>query len=325
MEIIKNRLNRNDLQENKNISKDLCFFDIETTGFNRNSDIIYLIGILYFDREEDSWLIAQYFANELKDEVELLAEASKLIMSFKTIVNYNGNAFDIPFINSKLKSYSLPFFIDKEKSLDLYATIRKNKDLLEMDNLRLKTVEEYLGIYREDIYSGKDCIDFYKNYILYGDLTLKERLLKHNYEDLYFLIDIMDVLDIIRKKRSFEIERDGAKAEFFISHIRDHKDNLIFQGQTKNLKGSFTHYDTSFNVFIEENSNFEIVLYTQKALVNPDENCIFIDKKDFNLSKDLKTTHAYLIPQDLFLLKIGPKYLLEDALDLLREIIKTII
>lgn len=325
MEIIKNKLNRKILQENKKISKDLCFFDIETTGFNRNNDIIYLIGILYFDREEDSWLISQYFANELKDEPQLLEEASKFLMSFKTIINYNGNTFDIPFINHKLKSYGLPFFIDKEKSLDLYAIIRKNKNLLQMDNLRLKTVEKYLGIYREDIYSGKDCIDFYKDYILSGDSTLKNRILKHNYEDLYFLIDIMDILDIIRKKRSFEIERNGEKAEFFVSHIRDHKDNLIFVGQAKGLKGRFTHYDTNFNVFIKEDNNFEIVLYTQKGLVTPDENCIFIDKTDFNLSKDLKITHDYLIPQNLFLLKIESKYLLEDALELLREIIKTII
>ena len=325
MEIIKNILDRKDLQGNKVISKDLCFFDIETTGFNRESDIIYLIGILYFDKKENTWLVSQYFANELKDEPKLLAEAAKLLMDFKTIINYNGNTFDIPFVNHKLKSYSLPFFIDKEKSLDLYAIIRKNKDLLQMDNLRLKTVEKYLGIYREDIYSGKDCIDFYKNYILSGNLTLKSRLLKHNYEDLYFLIDIMDVLDVIRKKKSFEIKKDGKRVDFLVSDISDSKDSLVFKGHIKGLKEKFIYYDTNFNVFIEEDKRFEIVIYTQKALVTPNENCIFIDKVDFNLSKDLKTTHNYLIPQNLFLLKIESKYLLEDILGLLREILKTII
>ena len=103
METIKNKIHRDKLNKNINICRDTCFFDIETTGFSRKKDIVYLIGILYFDKEEDSWVIAQYFANNLKDELKVIEEASQFLMSFHRIVNYNGNTFDIPFINSKLK------------------------------------------------------------------------------------------------------------------------------------------------------------------------------------------------------------------------------
>lgn len=325
MEIIKKRIDKNKLYNNKNITKDVCFFDIETTGFNRNRDIIYLVGILYFDKKEDTWILSQYFANELKDEPQVLIESSKLLMSFKTIINYNGNTFDIPFINHKLKYFKLPFYIDKEKSLDLYSIIRKNKDLLKIDNLKLKTVEEYLGIFREDIYSGKDCIDFYKDYILHGDLELKNRLLSHNYDDLYFLIDIIDIINIIRKKKSFKVNKNDEMIEFVISDIKESKDSFIFEGDIEGLREKLIYYDASFNLLIEDTNKFKLILYVTRGLVTPDETCTFIDKRDFNISKDISVTHGYALPKNIFLLKIESEYLLEDILELLKEIIENLI
>lgn len=325
MEIIKKKITKDKLYNNEKISKDVCFFDIETTGFNRTKDIIYLVGVLYFDEEEDSWVLSQYFANELKDEPKILIESSKLLMSFKTIINYNGNTFDIPFVNHKLKHFKLPFYIDKEKSLDIYSVIRKNKDLLDIENLKLKTVERYLNIYREDIYSGKDCIDFYKDYILNGDLELKNRLLAHNYDDLYFLIDIIDILDIIREKKSFTIRKDNRIIEFLISDTSESKDSLIFEGNVEGLRQKLIYYDTSFNLLIEDTNKFKIIIYTNKGLITTDETCTFIDKTDFNISKDIKSRHGYKLPKDIFLLKVGSKYLLEDILELLKNIIEDII
>lgn len=325
MEIIKNRIDKSKLYNNKSISKDVCFFDIETTGFNRTSDIIYLVGILYFDKEEDTWILAQYFANELKDEPKVLIESSKLLMNFNTIINYNGNSFDIPFINHKLKLFSLPFYIDKEKSLDLYSIIRKNKHLLEVDNLKLKTVEKYLGIYREDIYTGKDCIDFYKDYILHRDLKLRNRLLAHNYDDLYFLIDIIDILSIIRKKKSFKITKNDRIIDFLISDIKESNDSLIFEGTIKGLRQKFIYYDTSFNLLIEDTNKFKIIIYVNKGLITPNETCIFIYKTDFDLSEDIQANHGYELPKNIFLLKIKSRYLLEDILSLLKKIIENII
>lgn len=325
MEIIKSYIDRSKLDENKNISKDMCFFDIETTGFNRRSDIIYLVGMLYFDSEENSWILAQYFANDLADEPILLMEATKKLLSFDTIINYNGNSFDIPFINHKLSEYRIPLQVDKNRSLDLYSLIRKNKNLLEIENLKLKTVEKFLGIYREDIYSGKDCIDFYKDYILTGDGELKERLLKHNYDDLYYLIDIIDILEIIKRKKSFIVNKSSKPIEFLLSDIKQSKNSLIFQGDIEGLKEKFIHYDTNFDLLIEDTSRFKLTIHASKGLVRPEETCLFIDKNDFNVSNDIKVSHRYKIPENIFLLKIESNYLHDDILNFLRELVQNII
>ncbi|MGO1468966.1 MAG: ribonuclease H-like domain-containing protein [Tissierella sp.] len=324
MEIIKKKINKKSLN-NKDISKDVCFFDIETTGFNRNNDIVYLIGILYFDKKENSWVIAQYFANDLKDEPQLLLESSKFLMNFETIINYNGNTFDIPFVNHKLRYFGFPYSIKRENSLDIYSILRKNKSFLEIENLKLKTVEKYLGIYREDIYSGKDCISFYNDYILGGELELKERLLSHNFEDLYFLIDIMNILNIIKEKKSFKVKKDENILDFFITDIKESKDTMTFKGQLNGIKEKFIHYDRNFNILIENKDKFEIIIYTNKGLVTPDKTCIFVDKSDFNLPKNIRYSHEYEIPQNLFLLKISSDYLLNDILIFLKEILQNIL
>nr|WP_300006108.1 ribonuclease H-like domain-containing protein [Tissierella sp.] len=325
MEIIKSYIDRKKLDGNKNITKDMCFFDIETTGFNRKSDIVYLVGILYFDRTKDSWILDQYFANELNDEPILIMESAKFLMGFETIINYNGNSFDIPFINSKLDFYKIPLQLDKSKSLDLYSILRKNKNLLEVENLKLKTVEKYLGIYREDMYSGKDCIDFYTDYILTGDEELKDRLLKHNYDDLYYLIDIIDVLDIVKSKKSFTIPKKDGDIEFLISNIKETKNTLVFKGEIQGLKEKFIYYDSSFDLFIDNMDEFKLTIQTSKGLVAPNTTCTFINKTDFNLSNLIKASHNYRLPANIFLLKIQTQYLHEDMLSFLKEVIENII
>lgn len=325
MEIIRSYIDRSKLDSNKNITKGMCFFDIETTGFSRSNDIIYLVGILYFDYKEDSWVLDQYFANDLKDEPLLIMEATKLLMSFQTIINYNGNSFDIPFMNHKLATYKIPLELDKSKSLDLYSLLRKNKSLLDVENLKLKTIEKYLGIYREDIYSGKDCIEFYKDYILTGARELKDRLLKHNYDDLYYLIDIIDVLDIIKAKKSFTINKDDVDIEFLLSNIKETKNNLVFKGDIKGLKEKVIYYGTSFDLLIEDTDEFKLTIHTSMGLVAPETTCIFINKTDFDISNPINVSHNYRLPQHIFLLKIQSQYLHEDILSLLQEIVSSII
>lgn len=325
MEIIKSKIDRDKLNNNININKETCFFDIETTGFNRSTDIIYLIGILYFDKEEDSWTLAQYFANDLKDEPELIIEATKLLMNFDTIVNYNGNSFDIPFVNHKLKTFKSDLSIDKDLSLDLYSIIRKNNKILNLESMKLKAVERYLGVFRDDIYSGKDCIDFYKDYILKGDQELKNRLLNHNFEDLYFLIDIMDIIDIIKSKSSFKLTRANKTIDFSLEDIKQYKDSMVFNGKIKGLNQKFIYYSSLFDILIEDTNRFEIRIYTANALVSPDEVAVYIDKDKFDLSVFLETNHTYKIPDNILLLKVESNYLYDDILIFLKEILDNII
>lgn len=324
MKIISTKLNREKLNTG-NISKDTCFFDIETTGFNRDLDIIYLIGILYFDIQEDSWIVSQYFAEKLKDERQLIIEATKFLIGFNTIINYNGNSFDIPFVNHKLKSFKTNLYLDPSKSLDLYAFIRKNKALLEIESLKLKTVEEYLGIYRNDIYSGKDCIGFYKDYILNGSSELKDRLLTHNFEDLYYLVDIIDIVDIIKDKKSFKLVKGQDTFEFLVEEMKSYRDKLILEGSVKGLGQNIIYYEDQFSIIVENQESFEIILYPYRGLVTPEKIGKFVYKNDFKVLADTKANEVYNIPQDILLLQVGSKFLLEEILILLKNLLDSIL
>ena len=75
---------------------DLLFFDIETTGFSGDTSNLYLIGCTYF--QEGSWNLIQWFADTRQAESELLDAFFGFIKRFKTLIHFNGDRFDIPYL-----------------------------------------------------------------------------------------------------------------------------------------------------------------------------------------------------------------------------------
>lgn len=145
MEIIKTKLDKNVPIDKYLINKNPCFLDIETTGFNRSKDIIYLIGILSFDNKETSWILEQIFINKIEKEKELLLETIKVLSKFNVIINYNGDTFDIPFINQRLKIHNINNSIPIEKSLDIYSNIRKKQIFIWSWKLEIKNHRKIFG------------------------------------------------------------------------------------------------------------------------------------------------------------------------------------
>ena len=99
------------LSENLHIDNDSFIFDIETTGLNPKFCKIILIGILY--NCQDKTIIKQFFAENEDDEKELLTAFVEEIKRFKRHVTYNGLAFDIGFINHRLKKHNIDFNLNK--------------------------------------------------------------------------------------------------------------------------------------------------------------------------------------------------------------------
>lgn len=196
--------------------EDILFFDIETTGLSAKTSFLYLIGCTYF--ENDTWQIVQWFADDMNNEVDILHTFFEKIKNYKRIVHYNGSGFDIPFIQNKCKQHNIDESFDHIESFDIYRKILPYKHLLPVDNLKLKTVESFLGIEREDTYSGADLIQVYANFLgsyryeklhkshsqsKRNDLTsnkipsskdLLQVLLLHNAEDVKNLLSITNIL-----------------------------------------------------------------------------------------------------------------------------------
>ncbi len=183
----------------------ILFFDIETTGFSRKYCIVYLIGCMYYSGNELYY--TQWLAENFNDEANVLMSFHKFINDFDTIIHFNGNSFDIPFITERGKKYNLDFDFDNFQSIDIYKPISRLNHILKMDNNKQKSFEKLLNIKREDIFSGGDLIEVFKQYVESKDERLLFPLLLHNKEDVWnmgLLCDLISIADIFEYKYNIE-------------------------------------------------------------------------------------------------------------------------
>lgn len=173
-------------------------FDIETTGLSPKYCKVILIGIMY--NHNNKTIIKQFFAQTEEDEHELLLEFLQEIKNFENHITFNGLTFDIPFLNSRFNKYNIDYILLKDKDIDILKLIKPFKEKLSLSDCKLKTLEKYLGIYREDTISGKESVKLYKDYVSSKCINLKETILLHNYEDIYYLGKMFKIKEVLEDK-----------------------------------------------------------------------------------------------------------------------------
>lgn len=237
------------------------FFDIETTGFSTKNTKLYLIGCLYYDKSTKTFFTKQFFAKNFNDEPELLVAFFEFIKDFSFIVHYNGQGFDIPYMEAKCISYNLNHSFDKFTSIDLYKLISPIKHILKLENAKQKTVEYFLDIDREDKFSGKDLINIYLEYTKNESNELHDLLLLHNYEDI---IGMVGLLPIINYSRIFENDYEviDVKYDEYVTNEKPYREAIIECKLNYNIPkrisfGDSTFYFTAFNNTIK----FKISIY----------------------------------------------------------------
>lgn len=302
-----------------------CFIDIETTGLDRNKQIIYLIGLLYYDRDSEMWILNQYFSDAVEKEKSLLNLFLDDVASFDNLINYNGDRFDIPFINHRLAYNGIDKSISLDNSYDLYKTIKANKDYLKLENLKLKTVETSLGYHREDIYSGFDCIGFYYNYIKNKDPLLKERILKHNSDDLFYMLDIIEILDVIHSKKAIAIESNTHPLDFTIENIKIDKDIMYIDGHAdKDIDKNIKFFSDKYNIATDQYRSISISINIKYGYVAENEKSVYIDLLDYP-DKTLINNSNYNIPSNIYILKVEKEFYMENIKLLLKSILEEVL
>ena len=129
----------------KNLNTNQLVLDIETTGLDSSLDYLVLLGLIY--QIDGKTYIIQHFAEDNSEEIRLLKIYKKLVEN-KEIITYNGDIFDIPFLNQRLIKYNMdPIFPD---SLDIYKVISSKRKYFDFQSLRLMDIEKEVGIYRND-------------------------------------------------------------------------------------------------------------------------------------------------------------------------------
>lgn len=172
--------------------EEILFIDIETTGLSPQNSFIYIIGVGYYENE--SFKIIQWFSDSLLDEKNVISEFFSFSQNYTHLLHFNGKMFDIPFIEKRANKYNLISPLSSFEEIDIYRLIKPLKSVLGLQDVRQKTVEMFLNIYREDMYSGGELIPVYKKYTMHNDDKLLMLLLLHNEEDVLNMHKIIQIL-----------------------------------------------------------------------------------------------------------------------------------
>ena len=183
----------------------ILYFDIETTGFAPAATTLYLIGCAY--KEDGEYRIKQWFADTAGAEADVIRAFLAFAASFKALVHYNGSGFDIPYIIKKCRLLDIPCDFSGIQSIDIYKRIQPVKALFRLENIKQKSIEAFMGVAREDKYSGGELIKIYHEYLQNRSEELLSLLLSHNHDDVLGMLGIVPVLAyecIADRRYSFE-------------------------------------------------------------------------------------------------------------------------
>ena len=172
--------------------EEILFLDIETTGFSSKASYLYLIGCAYY--KTGLWHTIQWFAEKYEEEAEIIREFFQFAGSYSCIVHFNGNTFDLPFILQKCKQHELTYDFDAYECIDLYKRISPCKFVLKLPNCKQKTLEQFLGIDRKDVFSGGELIGLYHDYVKMPTDFTQRAIIQHNHDDLLGMLEILPLL-----------------------------------------------------------------------------------------------------------------------------------
>lgn len=177
----------------QSIHTDTFFFDIETTGFSPKTAHLYMIGACYMDNNQ--WYAIQWFDEvcTIDSEKELLMDFSNFALQYSSCITYNGTTFDFPFIEKKCRTHNILSPLSHLNHTDIYRQIYPYSSLFKLNNMKQKSIEAFLGIGRQDKYSGGQLIKVYKDFIRTGSEKLKNLLFLHNLEDICGMTDLLPI------------------------------------------------------------------------------------------------------------------------------------
>lgn len=272
-------------------------FDIETTGLSPKFCKVILIGIVY--NNKDKTIIKQFFALNENEEKELLLAFINEISLFDKHITFNGFTFDIPFLNSRFKKHNIDFSLNKADDIDILRLVKPYKEKLSLMDCKLKTIEKYIGINRNDIISGKESVELYKDFISTQDKNLKDKILLHNYEDIYYLAKIFKIKDLLADKlNSLSIKSDNINLKIVPMSYKINKTNLvmkynIFSGKLSHINIYRDNYSIIYDKIsliinidikkgIDSHKN-EILFYNLSTIIPLKFNSNFLENNIFNL------------------------------------------
>ena len=197
--------------------KVICF-DIETTGFRASTSSLYMIGWAVQSHascdgekrmavqnepssvDEKQWTVTQIMAESASEERLLLEHFRNIMDRYDTIIEFNGDRFDLPYMREKYEAYGMEDPFSRCQTVDLYREILPFKKALGLTRLNQKSIEKFLSITREDPYNGGELIDVYRSVRdrriegISEEEAAVNALFLHNYEDVLGMLAMTPLL-----------------------------------------------------------------------------------------------------------------------------------
>jgi uncharacterized protein YprB with RNaseH-like and TPR domain len=189
------------------------FLDLETTGLAGGTGTVpFLVGLGYFT--DDRFKVTQFFLSEMAEEGRLVREVSQFFkdMDFRSVITYNGKAFDVPLLETRFALHRTPFPVRDMPHLDFLFSARhlwKHK----YDNCRLSNLAQQVAqAERAEDIPGSEIPIRYFQYIRTGDFSLIEPVLYHNQEDILSLLSVVVAGSVLVDRNREAAERGEADA-----------------------------------------------------------------------------------------------------------------
>jgi hypothetical protein len=165
-----------------------CYFDTETTGLSTGAGtVIFLAGLAWLDAEQI--VVRQYLLPDYPHEAALLRRVAAELANANRIVTYNGRAFDLPMLASRLTVHGL---FEQQAALpdahDDLLPVARRLWRRRLGGARLGQVESrILGVRRDSDVGGSEVPGRYFDYLRGGSPQLLAEVLDHNLQDVVSL------------------------------------------------------------------------------------------------------------------------------------------
>lgn len=170
------------------------WFDIETTGLSAKYCPLYLIGCVR--KEGEIFIRYQFMTTSPEDEAEVLRAFLSLCDEADCLVQFNGDTFDVPYVQERCRQHGLLPIPGHLIHLDLLKKIRPWRHLLGLSGCKQKALENYLGVNREDRYTGGELIQIYYSFERFHRDDLYDLLILHNGDDMDGMLELCRLLAI---------------------------------------------------------------------------------------------------------------------------------
>lgn len=288
-----------------NLRKNEIVLDIETTGLDSSSDRLVLLGTIVYENEKS--YIKQYFAEDDQEEKRLLKIYLSLIND-KTVINFNGDIFDIPFLNNRLLANELfPVF---PNSYDLLKEIYSKRKFFLFESMKLVDLEKKIGIYRDDPSRYKVISK------LTDDIVKRDKpkpIMVHNKNDLIATEKLANISDYFNEELSINLLDN--KITLNSSFINNDIGKFILTSEKPFINSYFN--GPNYELKIEEDT---IDINLQVLYGKFDENTKgFVALNTFNLNNKSNLN----VDPKLFVIKENYTYNYKNILNLSKKIIET--